>query len=540
MPCRDDGAWSRRAFCAAGASGAAAWLAGCGDPTPPGTVLLPGAVAGHRLRDGTMPTPTREERAGIVVIGSGIAGLSAAREIHRLGAGPALVLELDGAPGGNSRAGANAVSAFPWGAHYLPLPGPEAPELTQWLEETGVITGRDASGLPIYDERQLCADPDERLFRLGRWDEGVIPAHGLSDAEREGITAFLAHMNAWRERRGSDGLPAFAVPASRGSLDPEVLALDRVTFAHYLDIHGFTSPAVRWYADYCCRDDYGAPADIVSAWAGIHYFAARRAAAANADGDAVLTWPEGNACLAQRLLDGAQAELRTGWAVFNVEADGPGVAIDCLHVGTNAAVRVRAAAAVCAVPRFVAARLIRPWREQGVRFDGIHYAPWAVANLTVDRLPGGRGVPPCWDNILHGTRSLGYVVATHQSLDSRPAGSVLTWYRPLDDAPPLEARRAAFARPHAEWCRMVFDDLRPAHPDIRERTQRLDVCVWGHGMVTPVPGFRTGATRRRMLEPWHAVAFAHTDMSGLSLFEEAFTLGIEAAGRAVRHWQERA
>ena len=38
---------------------------------------------------------------------------------------------------------------------------------------------------------------------------------------------------------------------------------------------GSTSPAMRWYADYACRDDYGALARDTSAWAGVHYFASR-------------------------------------------------------------------------------------------------------------------------------------------------------------------------------------------------------------------------------------------------------------------------
>ena len=53
-------------------------------------------------------------------------------------------------------------------------------------------------------------------------------------------------------------------------LGDEVAMLER-----RLAAQGIDAPALRWYIDYCCRDDYGAGAAQVSAWAGLHYFASR-------------------------------------------------------------------------------------------------------------------------------------------------------------------------------------------------------------------------------------------------------------------------
>src|SRR5208282_3565305 len=36
------------------------------------------------------------------------------------------ILELDTEPGGTARGGHNTITAFPWGAHYLPCPQPHA------------------------------------------------------------------------------------------------------------------------------------------------------------------------------------------------------------------------------------------------------------------------------------------------------------------------------------------------------------------------------------------------------------------------------
>ena len=58
----------------------------------------------------------------MAILGAGVAGLSAAWRLHRRGVTDFTVLELEDRPGGTSRSGENAVSAFPWGAHYVPAP----------------------------------------------------------------------------------------------------------------------------------------------------------------------------------------------------------------------------------------------------------------------------------------------------------------------------------------------------------------------------------------------------------------------------------
>ena len=82
---------------------------------------------GHLLRERErLPPVTSTERAGVVIVGAGVAGLAAAWHLERAGVRDVVLLELEDAPGGNARAGASAVTGYPWGAHYLPLPGSEA------------------------------------------------------------------------------------------------------------------------------------------------------------------------------------------------------------------------------------------------------------------------------------------------------------------------------------------------------------------------------------------------------------------------------
>jgi hypothetical protein len=177
----------------------------------------------------------------------------------------------------------------------------------------------------------------ERLFLNGRWQEGLVPQLGLSGSEQRTIESFLAEMNALKAARGSDSKRAFTIPVDESSRDEAFAKLDRITMAEYLRSRGWLDCApLRWYVNYCCRDDYGAGIDQISAWAGVHYFASRDAQAANAPGYAVVTWPEGNGWLVRQMRSPLAANLHTSCAVWNVESDDAGFVVDYYDLGREA------------------------------------------------------------------------------------------------------------------------------------------------------------------------------------------------------------
>jgi len=129
---------------------------------------------------------------------------------------------------------------------------------------------------------------------------------------------------------------------------------------------------------------------------------------------------------------------------------------------------------------------------------------------------------------LYESPSLGYVVATHQrGLDRGP--TVFTYYYPLTDANPHEARARLLSTDWKGWADVALSDLQRAHRDIRALTRRLDVMRWGHAMIRPRAGFLWGGARQKAQQPFGPVHFAHTDLSGVPLFEEAFDHGLRAA-----------
>ena len=525
---------SRRGVLGGAAAAGALASGGCAATTLPGSPLpgtLGGAdfVRGHRLRAGAFPAPTGpEERVGVVIAGGGVAGLAAGWRMAEAGFDDFVLLELEDRTGGNARSGASPVTRFPLGAHYLPIPNREARALIHMLTRFGMITGADASGAPIYDPYQLCADLEERLFWRGSWQEGLFPKTGLTAEDEAQHRAFDAAMAAFSRAVGNDAHPAFAVPMALSSTDAAFTALDTLSFAAWLDAKGWHSPPLRGFVRYSMRDDYGTEPEHVSAWAGVHYFAARRGWAAGGAGNSELVWPEGNDRLATLMAAACQGHIRTGHSVFRASADGGEATVDAFDTAANTSRRIRAKAAILAMPQFVAAR-VAPATDA----RSFSYAPWVVANVHVSALPAGPGTPLAWDNVSAPSESLGYVVATHQTASGADGPSVLTWYMPLSRQAPAAARKAMLTRPLAAWQDEVRDDMLAMHPELEDAITRIDVWRWGHAMVRPTPGFLTDPARRAAQGSAPPLLHAHSDLSGLSLFEEAHYRGVLAAERAM-------
>jgi hypothetical protein len=526
---------TRRQFLV-GSAGLAA-LAGAGKfwwwnkETPvTGRIVGASSAIGHRLREGGFPAPTQTIQKKVVIIGGGIAGLSAAWKLHKSGFDDFMLLELEKEVGGNASYGENAVSAYPWGAHYVPLLTEEATAARELFQELGIITGYQ-NGQPVYNEYYLSADPHERLFIHGHWQEGIVPQVGIGDRDKEQYHDFFAAMEHFKGLKGNDGRKVFAIPIDKSSADPHWRALDSISITEYLRQNGWDSSYLHWYVNYCCRDDYGANAEDVSAWAGIHYFAGRSGKAANADSQSVVTWPEGNGWIVKQLKAQLADYLHPNTLAFNVAPDKSSARVQYLDVNTNTVTEVQADSVIFATPRFVAERLL----ATGMDVSAFHYSPWMVANVTLDAMPQGKGVALAWDNMIYDSQLLGYVVATHQNLNRFQLQTVLTYYWPLSQLQPKEAREQMIKRPYDEWRDIILKELLHIHPELKGHVKQLDVWLWGHGMIRPTPDFIWGKARHAALKQTAPFFYAHSDMSGISIFEEANHHGVQAAEALMAH-----
>jgi protoporphyrinogen oxidase len=266
----------------------------------------------------------------------------------------------------------------------------------------------------------------------------------------------------------------------------------------------------------------------------LHYFASRHGFHAPGtdsgdadDREAVFTWPEGNDWLVQRLAAPNASRLHTGRTVLRVTEGRHDVQVLAWDEAAQQLEAWTAPQVVLALPLFVAARVLES-PPQALREASalLAYAPWLVANLQLDApLLDRTGAPPSWDNVVYGSRGLGYVDAMHQGLRPVPGATVLTAYHAL----PRSERPALLADDPAPWAARVLDELRTAHPDIDRRVQRIDLMRWGHAMAIPTPGLQRHPALQALRAARGRVRFAHADLAGCSLFEEAFTAGCEVA-----------
>lgn len=455
---------------------------------------------GHRIRDhASIAPPKRTEKFPIVIVGGGMAGLSAAWRLSKKGFRDFVLLEMEPEAGGNSRWGQNEITAFPWAAHYVPVPDTRATLVRELFEELGVY--KDGK----WDERRLCFAPQERLFLHGRWQEGIEPEIASTARDREDYTRFH---DAVAEFRGSG---QFTIPMERGARES---ALDRVSMQQWLADNRYTSPYLNWYINYACRDDYGALARDTSAWAGIHYFASR-----DPEEKGPLTWPEGNGWIARNLIERVKPWLRPSSPVFSIG-----------HEGKRLRVRTEQADYLADRVIFAAPTFLAPYVIEGApRAEGFVYSPWLTANLVIEKPPE----ETAWDNVIYDSPALGYVVATHMTLRSVVERSVWTFYWALAEHAPAQSRQLLLDQSWLTWRESILHDLSRAHPDIRERVSRIDVMRIGHAMARPVPGFLGSESRRYFASQNGPVFYANSDLSGFSIFEEAQYRGVTAADRAL-------
>ena len=533
----------RRSFILHGAgaglalAGSAAGYAQWQDIAP--TVHYPGRDEGHFLRDRrALPPPARVLETDVVILGSGIAGLSAAWQLRRAGHGRFLM--VDGPqPDGNAAGGHFGELAYPTGAHYLPLPSPESVHVREILLDLGLIERDAYAEKPSYDERAILHAPEERLLFQGAWQDGFLPTEGVADWELAEQRRFFAEVERLRAARGADGRRAFVFPTVLSSTDPQWQGLDRITLKAWLDRENYRAPTLHWYLDYCCRDDYGASYDRVSAWAGLHYYCSRWGQAANAGNGAWLTWPGGLAPLAARMAQRARVERHAG-TVVSVKRTPSGVEALCftLENGVASSYLVRARKAIVAMPVYVAARVVENIQEFG--FDPkLHmpaYAPWMVANFLMKAFPRELPhAPLSWDNVVYGAPGLGYVVSTHQDIRvTQPDKTVFSAYVALSDRTPEAARKWMMAATPAELVELAARDLKSAYGwAFAPCVERVDITLRGHAMAAPLPGFRANAGLAALRELDGPLLFAHADLSGFSVFEEAAWWGLRAARLAL-------
>lgn len=509
------------------------------DRFPDGELAGQNVDLGHILREHRTFEVSADKwrQVKVVIVGSGVAGLTAAWKLSKQGIEDIVVLELEKDVGGTSKSGEGRPVGYPWGAHYLPVPFRENTELIELLDEMRLTEGRSAEGDVIIKEQFLCRQPEERVFYKGRWYEGLYLHVGESEEDVRQFNEFQKRIDHWVNWRDAKGRRAFVVPSALCSDDAEATALDKISFAEWFRQNGLTSERLIWYCDYACRDDYGLKLDQTSAWAGLFYFCSRVRKSGD-ESQPFITFPEGNGRFVAHLAESVKDKILRSHAAVSVVPNEGGADVICFDGKETSGFHCEKV--IYASPIFTAPYVIRNFNEDRP-FDAreFHSNSWFVANLhlkdrPLPRFP--RDFPLAWDNVIYESPSLGYVNATHQKgIDYGP--TVWTYYYPMCHEP--DGRTKLFNYEWRELADVCLTDLARAHSDIHKLCERIDIMRWGHAMISPTPGFIHGETRAKALKPYRNIHFAHTDLSGIALFEEAFYHGLRAAGEMQRRKHEQ-
>jgi hypothetical protein len=388
--------------------------------------------------------------------------------------------------------------------------------------------GKNESGEILIKEQFLCREPEERVFYKGRWYEGLYLTAGASEEDKRQLNEFQKQIDFWVNWRDTKGKRAFTLPVANCSADAEVIGLDKISFAEYLKQKGLDSPRLIWFCDYATRDDYGLKLEQTSAWAGLFYFCSR-VRKSGEESQSFITFPEGNGRFVNYLHERIKDKTRLKTVALEIVPNEHGVDVIYLNTETNEIKGLHCEKTIFAAPIFTAKYLIRDFKQNTPEYvKEFDHNAWFVANLFLKDRPVARfkrDFPLAWDNVIYESPSLGYVNATHQKgIDY--GTTILTYYYPMcaeDDG-----RAKLFGLDWKSLADVVLTDLSRAHPDIYDLTERIDVMRWGHAMISPKPNFLWNSAREQAQKAFRNIHFAHSDLSGIALFEEAFYHGVRA------------
>jgi hypothetical protein len=230
------------------------------------------------------------------------------------------------------------------------------------------------------------------------------------------------------------------------------------------------------------------------------------------------------------LREQCSGQVLTGTMIAKIDRKNDHTEVICYNTASQETTLIRAKKLLLSTPQYVNKYLL-PERKSSL--EKLQYAPWVVANITLSRIPQGKGVSLCWDNVMYGRPSVGYVYANHQDVSS-PSQGVISYYLPLTGN--VKQRRSeVYTASYEHWRDKIVNELSYAHENIEAYISHLDIWIWGHGMILPETGYIWNSQRREHMRPIDdKIFFAHSDLSGISIFEEAFYQGIRAANEIIR------
>jgi monoamine oxidase len=440
----------------------------------------------HQIRDGhTFQLPAPTQKAAVVILGGGVAGLSAA---YFLRGQDFLLLEKEDHFGGNA--------------------------YQEEFEGQPFATGSAFAFRNDYGD-QLSAELGLKLLPVGNPDPTIVNETFVPDTWKSGIEQ-LPYPKEVRE-----SFRKFRDDIMKIKLRERVAELDSEPFTKYTAAY---APEIQQWWDGYGPSNWGATTPDTSAFLGI---ASMQDIASSGEDQRVIL-PGGLGCITHKLVEILQPQYKErllgSATVVGVvpEKDEVRVTYYC----ENKLITVAAKAVIVCVPKLIASRLIANLAaEQKAAMHRMRYAPYPVVNVIFDKPVYNRG----YDTWCPGNAFTDFIVAdwtVRNSPGYRQKHNILTFYTPLRENQRFTLLDESNCKTLAS---RVLADFQKLLPEFNANPLEVRLYRRGHPMFMALPGQFT-KNRIAAAQPMDRIFFGNADSGGPeSLTSESIRLSKSAA-----------
>jgi monoamine oxidase len=444
----------------------------------------------HELRDGhSFPKPDSSRKVDVLIIGGGVAGLSAA---YFLRGKDWLLLEKEEHFGGNAYQEEYDGQAYGTGSAY----GYRGDAGDHLAKEIGVDMPFVAIPDPVIDNGVYTADP---------WKSG------------------LDHLPYSKESIAS--LRKFRDDVMKMDLVGKMAELDSQPFSKFTST--YTPELAKWW-DAFGPSNWGATTEDTSAFIGLYdaYYLF------TGGDDQRVILPGGLGCITHKLVEVLKAKyaerMLNDTTVVSISQDSDGVR--ATYVQGDKIVTVTAKVAIMCTPKYINSRMVAGLpSEQKQAMHRMRYAPYPMINMIFDKPVYRRG----YDNWCPGKSFTDFIVADWTIRNNpgyKPKYNILTFYTPL-----RESER--FTLLNVDDCKalagQVLKDFQQTLPEFNVEPIEIRLYRRGHPMFMAVPG---QFTKNRMIasRPMERIFFGSSDSGG----PESLTSEAVRISQAASEWAQ--